>query len=126
MLPGEADAATKFLRSKVHDMNVHGRAAEIDNENADDVKLLLKKFLHREGLAGYRVLSESGVLRVVPDPRAQPSRDNDADDDKIKGVPPFPPVSSERLPLLQTVYPNYGSGTSLHSPRYKKARQKAR
>lgn len=123
MLPGEANAATKFLQSKLQaDIRVRGKEIEIDNEKADEVKLLLKKFLHQEGLTGYRVLSESGVLRIVLDERQQPYPDA-VEDDKIKGVPPFPPLSGERLPLMQTVYPNYGSGSSLPPPIYKRARK---
>jgi hypothetical protein len=31
------------------------------------------------------------------------------ENDKVKGVPPFPPLSTERLPLMDIVYPNYAS-----------------
>ena len=108
MLPGEASAATKFLQSKVHgQIKVKGNRIEIVDEPGLDLKLLLRKFLHHEGLAGYRVLSQSGTLKIVPEnPR---TRDEQPENDKIKGIPPFPPLSTERLPLMDVVYPNYTS-----------------
>src|SRR5712692_8086017 len=106
MLPGEAEAAEKFLQSKVQgQIRVDGSRIEIEDEKARDVKLLLHKFLHHEGLTGYRVLSEPGILRIVPDSRASP--EDEKKEDKIKGVSPFPPFSQERLPLMDVVYPNY-------------------
>lgn len=109
MLPGEAGAATKFLQSKIKSgMKVNGNKIEIEDEKGRDVKLLLHKFLHHEGLDGYRVLSESGTLKVVPDDDS--AREEPPENDKIKGIPPFPPLSTERLPLMDVVYPNYTSG----------------
>jgi hypothetical protein len=108
MLPGEAAAATRFLQSKIRgQIRVNGNRIEIEAEKGLDVKLLVRKFLHREGLTCYRVISQSGTLKVVPEneqaPEKQPA------DDKIKGIPPFPPLSAERLPLMDVVYPNYTS-----------------
>ena len=108
MLPGEAAAATRFLQSKIQgQIRVNGNRIEIEDENGLEVKLLVRKFLHREGLTGYRVISQSRTLKVVPEneqaPEKQPA------DDKIKGIPPFPPLSTERLPLMDVVYPNYTS-----------------
>jgi len=80
---------------------------EIEDEKGRDVKLLLNKFLYYEGLTAYRVLSESGTLRIVPDNAEAP--EELPENDKIKGVPPFPQLSMERLPLMDTVYPNYAS-----------------
>jgi hypothetical protein len=108
MLPGEAQAATKFLQSKVHDpIKVNGDRIEIEDKDGLHLKLLLREFLHHEGLAGYRVLSQSGTFRIVPD--NAPDHEEKPGDDKIKGVPPFPPLSTERLPLMDVVYPNYAS-----------------
>ncbi len=108
MLPGEAQAVTRFLQSKVHDqIKVNGNSIEIEDKEGLDVKLLLRKFLHHEGLAGYRVLSQSGTLRIVPD--NAPVQEEPPENDKVKGVPPFPPLSTERLPLMDVVYPNYTS-----------------
>jgi hypothetical protein len=65
MLPGEAGAATKFLQSKIPSgIKVDGNRIEIKDEKGRDVQLLLHKFLHREGLDGYRVLSDSGTLKT--------------------------------------------------------------
>ncbi len=53
MLPGEAGAATRFLQSKVQgQIKVDGNHIEIEDKEGLDVKLLLRKFLHREGLTG--------------------------------------------------------------------------
>ena len=107
MLPGEAGAATRFLQSEVQgQIKVDGKFIEIEDQKGLDVKLLLHKFLHHEGLTGYRVLSESGTVRIVPDNK--PAHE-ELQDDKVKGVPPFPPLSTERLPLMGVVYPNYTS-----------------
>ena len=108
MLPREARAATKFLQSKIQGQNkVDGNRIEIEEEKGLNVKLLLRKFLHDEGLTGYRVLSQSGTLKIVPENARAPKRQPDLD--KIKGIPPFPPLSTERLPLMGVVYPNYTS-----------------
>src|SRR3989442_5363021 len=90
MLRGEAATATRFLQSKIQgQIRVNGNRIEIEDEKGLDVKLLARKFLHREGRTGYRVISQSGILKVVPEneqaPEKQPA------DDKIKGIPPFHP-----------------------------------
>lgn len=107
MVPGEAEAAKRFLFSKLQEqVRVHRGRIEVAEEQGVEVKMLLRKFLHREGLEGYRVLSEPGLVKVEPDNRnlpEEPSRD------KVKGVPPYPPFSRERLPLMDVVYPNYVS-----------------
>lgn len=111
MLPGEANAAANYLRSKLgSQITIRRNEIRIYAEMSDDVKLLIKKFLHQEGLEAYRVLSEGGVIRVVQEEKEEPRKDAV---DKIKGIPPFPPLSSERLPLTQTVYPNDGSSPIL-------------
>ena len=118
MLPGEASAAANFLRSKLGShVTIRGNEIQIDAEKSDEVKLLIRKYLHREGLETYRVLSESGIIRVVQEETEEPRKDVD---DKVKGVPPFPPLSAEPLPLMQTVYPNYGSSPILPSKNKKK------
>jgi hypothetical protein len=108
MLPGEAGAATKYLQSKLQgQIKIDGNRIEIADGKGRDVKLLLHMFLHREGLTGYRVLSQSETLKIVPEDSSP--REEQPEDDKIKGVPPFPPLSTERLPLMDIVYPNYTS-----------------
>ena len=107
MIPGEADAAKKFLISKLRNsVDVHGGRVEISEKKVVEVKMLLEKFLHREKLKGYRVLSQQGVVTVEPD---NPDVPEESHHDKIKGVSPFPPFSQERLPLMDLVYPNYTS-----------------
>jgi hypothetical protein len=108
MLPGEAGAATKFLQPKIPGgIKVNGNKIEIEDEKGRDVELLLHKFLYHEGLDGYRVLSDSGTLKVVPDDKS--AREEPQENHNIKGIPPFPPLSTERLPLMDVVYPNYTS-----------------
>jgi hypothetical protein len=88
MLPGEAGAATKFLQSRLQGrIKVAGNRIEIEDQKGRDVKLLLHKFLHHEGLTGYRVLSQSGTLKIVPD--EAPARVEQPEKEKIKGIPPF-------------------------------------
>ncbi len=107
MIPGEAEAAKNFLISRLGDrVTISKDRIEIIEENAIEAKLLLEKFLHRERLEGYRVLSQQGVVTVEPDER---DVHEEPHPDKIKGVPPFPPLSRERLPLMDLVYPNYTS-----------------
>ena len=69
-----------------------------------EVKILLEKFLHKEGPDPYWVLSQQGVVTVEPDSRDLPDEPHK---EKIRGVPPFPPLSRERLPLMDLVYPNH-------------------
>src|SRR5262249_34428097 len=107
MIPGEAEAARKFLISKLpNNIDIHGGRVEISEKKGVEVKILLEKFLHRDGLKGYRILSQQGVVTVEPDNRDVPEESHR---EKIKGVPPFPPLSRERLPLMDVVYPNYTS-----------------
>ena len=68
--------------------------------------MLLRKFPHKEGLDGYRVLSEPALMKVEPDNR---NLTEEPTHDKVKGVPQFPQLSREMLPLIDLVYPNYTS-----------------
>ncbi|MBO0888918.1 hypothetical protein J2P12_07445 [Candidatus Bathyarchaeota archaeon] len=102
MLPGEAEAAARFLQSHIKgQIEVHGNQVQLGDEQASEVKLLLHKFLRREGLTGYRVLSQAGIIRITPDNRERPHEQ--PRDDKVRGVAPFPPLSQERLPLMNVV-----------------------
>jgi hypothetical protein len=83
--------------------------------------LLLHKFLHHEGLTGYRVLSQSGILKIVPDDTS--AQEEQPDNDKIKGIPPFPPLSTERLPLMDVVHPNYASDRPNLPRKFKKGKR---
>jgi len=106
MLPGEADAAARFLQSKIQgQVEAHGNHILVGDDKAEEVKLLLEKFLHHEGLDGYRVLREPGVIRVSPDNRERPHEE--IRDDKVKGVPPYPPLSRPSGLFTTLAYPNY-------------------
>ena len=59
--------AVQFLKSKVEGkMKIKGTQLQIEGARTKEVKLLLHKFLHHQGLNRYRVLSQSGVLEVTP------------------------------------------------------------
>lgn len=106
MLPGEADAAAKFLQRKIQgQVEVHKSQLRVSDDKSEEVKLLLEEFLHREGLRGYRVLRDPGMIRVAPDNRERPHEE--VKDDKVKGIPPYPPLSKPTGPLMSVVYPNY-------------------
>jgi hypothetical protein len=66
-LPEEVADATDFLRHHVNGrVKPKGAKILVDGPRHREVKLLLHKFLRHSNLDGYRVLSESGVLEIVP------------------------------------------------------------
>ncbi len=66
-LHDRASEATQFLKSKVEGkMRTKGTQLQIEGAKTKQVKLLLHKFLHHQGLNHYRVLSQSGVLEITP------------------------------------------------------------
>src|SRR5438309_11273559 len=66
-LQNRASEATQFLKSKLEGkMKTRGTQLQIEGAKTKEVKLLLHKFLHHQGLNHYRVLSQSGVLEVTP------------------------------------------------------------
>src|SRR5207245_3957061 len=66
-LHDRASEATQFLKSKVKGkMKAKGTQLQIEGARTKEVKLLLHKFLHHQGLNHYRVLSQSGVLEITP------------------------------------------------------------
>jgi hypothetical protein len=66
-LHDRASEATQFLKSKVEGkMKIKGSQLQIEGAKTKEVKLLLHKFLHHQGLTHYRVLSQSGVLEITP------------------------------------------------------------
>src|SRR5436309_4860846 len=66
-LHDRANEATEFLKSKVEGrMKTKGTQLQIEGAKTKEVKLLLHKFLHHQGLNHYRVLSQSGILEVTP------------------------------------------------------------
>ena len=106
MLPGEAEAAARFLQSKIQgQVEIHKTEIRVGDDKAEEVKLLLEKFLHQEELDGYRVLRDPGVIRVTPDNRERPHEEDR--DDKVKGIPPYPPLSKPQGIFASIAYPNY-------------------
>ena len=66
-LHDRAGEAAQFLKSKVEGkMKTKGTQLQIQGARTKEIKLLLHKFLHHQGLNHYRVLSQSGVLEVTP------------------------------------------------------------
>ena len=66
-LHDRANEASQFLKSKVEGkMKAKGTQLQIEGAKTKQVKLLLHKFLHHQGLNHYRVLSQRGVLEVTP------------------------------------------------------------
>ena len=69
-LPGKTGVAVDFLRE--HVMSVKGRVSakgnrvQVEGLKHKEVKLLLHKFLRHAGLNDHRVLSQSGILEIVP------------------------------------------------------------
>ncbi len=69
-LPGKTSPAVDFLRE--HVMSVKGRVSakgtqiQVEGLRHKEVKLLLHKFLRHSRLNDHRVLSQSGVLEIVP------------------------------------------------------------
>ncbi len=69
-LPGKTGPAVDFLRE--HVMSVKGRVSakgtqiQVEGLRHKEVKLLLHKFLRHNGLDDHRVLSQSGILEIVP------------------------------------------------------------
>ena len=66
-LQDRSSEAVQFLKSKVEGkMKTKGTQLQIEGAKTKEVKLLLHKFLHHQGLNHYRVLSQSGILEVTP------------------------------------------------------------
>jgi hypothetical protein len=66
-LRDRAGEAAQFLKSKLEGkMKTKGTQLQIEGARTKEVKLLLHKFLHHQGLNHYRVLSQGGILEVTP------------------------------------------------------------
>src|SRR5438552_14236128 len=66
-LQDRSSEAAQFLKSKVEGkMKAKGTQLQIEGAKTKQVKLLLHKFLHHQGINHYRVLSQRGVLEVTP------------------------------------------------------------
>jgi hypothetical protein len=69
-LPGELASAVDFLREHVKDLkgrvSTKGNQIQVEGVKHKQVKLFLHKFLRHAGLNDHRVLSQSGILEIVP------------------------------------------------------------
>jgi len=69
-LPGRIGSAVDFLREHVKSLNgrvsTKGNHIQVEGLKHKEVKLLLHKFLRHNGLDDHRVLSQSGILEIVP------------------------------------------------------------
>ena len=69
-LPGELGSAVDFLREHVKDLkgrvSTKGNQIQVEGVKHKQVKLFLHKFLRHAGLNDHRVLSQSGILEIVP------------------------------------------------------------
>ena len=69
-LPGKIGSAVDFLREHVKSLNgrvsTKGNQIQVEGLKHKEVKLLLHKFLRHNSLDDYRVLSQSGILEIVP------------------------------------------------------------
>jgi hypothetical protein len=69
-LSGQVGAVTEFLREHVKDLKgrvlVKGSQIQVEGVKHKEVKLFLHKFLRHAGLDDHRVLSQSGILEIVP------------------------------------------------------------
>ena len=74
-LPSELADATDFLQQHVTGrVKSKGNQILVDGPRHKEVKLLLHKFLRHYGLDEYRVLSQAGVLEIVPPHATIPSK----------------------------------------------------
>jgi len=69
-LRGKTGPAVDFLREHVMSAKGHvsakGTQIQVEGLKHREVKLLLHKFLRHAGLNDHRVLSQSGILEIVP------------------------------------------------------------
>jgi len=66
-VPGELASATDFLRDHVNGrIKTKGSRILVDGAKHREVKLLLHKYLRHRSLDGYRVVSQEGILKIVP------------------------------------------------------------
>ena len=73
-------------------MKTKGTQLQIEGAKTKEVKLLLHKFLHHQGLNHYRVLSQSGVLEVTPPPEKRVVHE--------QGREGSPPTAAQTTPYL--------------------------
>ena len=70
-IPGELDDAAEFLKSHAQGkVRVSKHQLLIDGPSHKELKLLLHKFLRHRQLDDYRVVSQAGILELVPEHHA--------------------------------------------------------
>src|SRR5207244_5129603 len=69
-LPAQVKSAADFLKEHVKTVkgrvSTKGNRIQVEGLKHKEVKLLLHKFLRHNGLDDHRVLSQSGMLEIVP------------------------------------------------------------
>jgi len=111
-LPGQIGSAADFLKEHVKGVKgqvlTKGTQIQVEGLKHKEVKLLLHKFLRHNGLDDHRVLSQSGILEIVPQHVAVHSRPQEG----------TPPPASATMPYL---FP----GASAAVPTDKKRKKKS-
>ena len=64
--PDQLNAAAEFFRDHSHRVKTKSNQLLVEGAKHKEIKLLLHKFLRHQQLSGYRVLSQSGVIEIVP------------------------------------------------------------
>ena len=94
-LPGKVGPVVDFLREHVKSLKGHvstnGNQIQVEGLKHKEVKLLLHKFLRHNGLDDHRVLSQSGILGIVPPHLATHPK---------QGAATTPPPAATTMPYL--------------------------
>jgi hypothetical protein len=111
-VPGKIGSAVDFLRDHVKSVkgriSTKGNQIQVEGLKHREVKLLLHKFLRHNGLDDHRVLSQSGVLEIVPQHMAVHTRHEEG-----------------TLPPAAATMPYLFPGTNAPVPTEKKRRKKS-
>ena len=66
-LPTELGSTSEFLKAHLKGrVRTKGTQILVEGAKHREVKLILHKFIHHKSLEGYRVLSQAGVLQIIP------------------------------------------------------------
>lgn len=101
-LPEEQPRALDFLKDHIRGrVKSKDHQIQVEGVKHKEIKLLVHKFLRHRGLDGYRVLSESGILEVVPlHPERTPKHERGTPPPAAATMPYFfpgsPPVPVEK------------------------------
>ena len=99
--PEQLTPAAEFLRDHAGRVKTKGNQIQVDGAKHKEVKLLLHKFIRRQGLDGYRILSQAGVIEVVPLHLTRASAHEEGSPPPAAATMPYffpgsPPVQVER------------------------------